>query len=75
MTAARSSLVAERAVPHAGDYPYIPADTPHLLVNSDTEDMVCLVARTGPDEQEGVRLLALPVWLASRLGPLPRGAG
>ncbi|WP_137991733.1 cupin [Streptomyces vilmorinianum] len=39
------------------------------------EDMVCLVARTDPDEQEGVRLLELPVRLASRVGPLPVGAG
>ncbi|MGW7006412.1 cupin domain-containing protein [Streptomyces sp. NPDC054933] len=67
--------MAERTVLHAGDYIHIPADTPHMPVNSGTEDMVCVVARTDPDEQEGVRLLDLPAWLESRLGPLLVGAG
>ncbi|MFE1775194.1 cupin domain-containing protein [Streptomyces sp. NPDC059008] len=67
--------LAEHVVLHAGDYFYIPANTPHMPVNSGTEAMVCLVARTDPDEQEGVRLLNLPTWLETRLGPLPVGAG
>ncbi|MGW2588085.1 hypothetical protein ACWCYZ_43725 [Streptomyces virginiae] len=46
-----------------------------MPVNPGTQDMECLVARTDPNEQEGVRLLDLPVWLESRVGPLPVGAG
>ncbi|MEU7069935.1 cupin domain-containing protein [Streptomyces narbonensis] len=67
--------LTEHVVLAAGDYLHIPADTPHMPVNSGDRDMVCLVARTDPDEQEGVRLLDLPVWLESRVGPLPVGAG
>lgn len=67
--------LAEHVVLAAGDYLHIPADTPHMPVNSADQDMVCLVARTDPDEQEGVRLLDLPIWLESRVGPLPVGAG
>ncbi|MFF8269112.1 cupin domain-containing protein [Streptomyces sp. NPDC016562] len=67
--------LAEHTVLRAGDYIYIPADTPHLPVNSGAEDMVCLVARTDPNEQEGVRLLPLPARLEQRLGLLPVGAG
>ncbi|MGW7453498.1 cupin domain-containing protein [Streptomyces sp. NPDC054787] len=59
----------------AGDYIHIPADTPHMPVNTGDQNMVCLVARTDPDEQEGVRLLDLPQELASRLGMLTVGAG
>ncbi|MFJ4356082.1 hypothetical protein ACIP25_07305 [Streptomyces massasporeus] len=46
-----------------------------MPVNSGMEDMVCLVARTDPNEQEGVRLLDLPTWLEDRVGPLVVGAG
>ncbi|WP_058041858.1 cupin domain-containing protein [Streptomyces roseifaciens] len=67
--------LAEHVVLHAGDYFHIPADTPHMPVNSSGEDMVCLVARTDPDEQEGVRLLELPDWLEERLGLLTVGVG
>lgn len=67
--------LAEHVVLRAGDYIHIPADTPHLPVDTGAEDMVCLVARTDPDEQEGVRLLDLPSWLDTRVGPLPVGAG
>ncbi|MCC3774455.1 cupin domain-containing protein [Streptomyces sp. UNOB3_S3] len=67
--------LAEHVVLRAGDYLYIPADTPHMPVNTGTEDMVCLVARTDPDEQEGVRLLDLPAWLAAQVDLLPVGAG
>ncbi|GGR32882.1 hypothetical protein GCM10010219_42180 [Streptomyces netropsis] len=67
--------LAEHVVLHAGDYLHIPADTPHMPVNSGTEDMVCLVARTDPDEQERVRLLDLPAWLGTRLGSLSVGVG
>ncbi|WP_405978759.1 cupin domain-containing protein [Streptomyces sp. NBC_00158] len=66
---------ARHLVLRAGEYLYIPADTPHMPVNTGTEDMVCLVARTDPDEQEGVRLLPLPERLAALVGSLPVGAG
>ncbi|MEE1752806.1 cupin domain-containing protein [Streptomyces sp. SP18CS02] len=67
--------LGEHVVLHAGDYMHIPAGTPHMPVNTGDEDMVCLVARTDPNEQEGVRLLELPAWLEDRVGPLPVGAG
>lgn len=42
----------------AGDFLYIPADTPHLPYNlSTTEDCVAVIARTDPNEQESVVLL------------------
>ncbi len=42
----------------AGDFLYIPADTPHLPYNlSSTEDCVAVIARTDPNEQESVVLL------------------
>ncbi|MET9431565.1 cupin domain-containing protein [Streptomyces sp. NPDC003036] len=67
--------LTEHVVLGAGDYIHIPANTPHLPVNTGDQDMVCLVARTDPNEQEGVRLLDLPAWLESRVGPLVAGAG
>jgi uncharacterized RmlC-like cupin family protein len=45
-------------ITHAGDFVYIPADTPHLPYNrSATEPAVAVVARTDPNEQESVVLL------------------
>ena len=42
----------------AGDFFYIPADVPHLPYNpSATEDVVAVIARTDPNEQESVMLL------------------
>ena len=42
----------------AGDFFYIPADVPHLPYNpSQTEDVVAVIARTDPNEQESVVLL------------------
>ena len=42
----------------AGDFLYIPANTPHLPYNpSDTEPCVGVVARTDPNEQESITLL------------------
>ena len=41
-----------------GDLFYIPANVPHLPYNpSDTEEVVALIARTDPKEQESVILL------------------
>ena len=45
-------------VSRAGDFVYIPADTPHLAYNrSRTEPAMAVVARTDPNEQESVVLL------------------
>jgi len=44
-----------------GDFVYIPANMPHLPYNpSGSEPCVGLVARTDPNEQESVTLLAIP---------------
>ena len=41
-----------------GEFLYIPANVPHLPYNmSDTEACVAIVARTDPNEQEGVVLM------------------
>jgi uncharacterized RmlC-like cupin family protein len=41
----------------AGDFIFIPADVPHQPVNlSDTEEVVAIVARNDPNEQESVVL-------------------
>ena len=41
----------------AGDFIFIPADVPHQPVNlSDTEEVVAVVARNDPNEQESVVL-------------------
>ena len=43
---------------HAGDFLYVPANTPHLPYNpSESEACVGLMARTDPNEQESVTLL------------------
>jgi uncharacterized RmlC-like cupin family protein len=42
-----------------GDFFFIPADVPHLPYNpSKTEEVVALIARTDPNEQESVVLLS-----------------
>ena len=46
----------------AGDFLYIPANTPHLPYNaSDTEPCVGVVARTDPNEQESVTTPEFPI--------------
>ena len=45
----------------AGDFLYIPANTPHLPYNaSDVEPCVGVIARTDPNEQESVTLVDIP---------------
>jgi uncharacterized RmlC-like cupin family protein len=45
---------------HAGDFLYIPANVPHLPYNpSESVPCVGLIARTDPNEQESVTLLAI----------------
>jgi len=56
------TLYGERLEHHivsrAGDFVYIPADTPHLAYNrSQTEPVTAVVARTDPNEQESVVML------------------
>jgi uncharacterized RmlC-like cupin family protein len=41
----------------AGDYLYIPADCPHLPVNTGDVEAFAVLARTDPNEQESVVLL------------------
>ncbi|AUY53920.1 cupin domain-containing protein [Streptomyces sp. CB01881] len=64
----------EHTVLKSGDYLYIPPDTPHVPVNTGAVDMVAVVARTDPDEQEGVRLIDPPQWLMDRIGSLREAA-
>jgi uncharacterized RmlC-like cupin family protein len=43
------------------DFLRIPADVPHQPVNlSDTEEVIAVVARNDPNEQESVVVLELP---------------
>jgi uncharacterized RmlC-like cupin family protein len=49
----------EHLFAQAGDFVYIPADMPHLPYNaSGTQSCVAVIARTDPNEQESVVLLA-----------------
>jgi len=51
----------EHARMRAGDFVYIPANTPHLPYNlSDSVPCVGVVARTDPNQQESVTLLPIP---------------
>ncbi|ADG11507.1 cupin domain-containing protein [Caulobacter segnis] len=50
----------EHARIHAGDYFYIPANMPHLPYNDGEVPFVAVIARTDPNEQEGVVLLDDP---------------
>ena len=47
----------EHLVVRAGEMLYIPANMPHLPVNTSDEPCVCVLARTDPHEQESVVLL------------------
>jgi uncharacterized RmlC-like cupin family protein len=52
----------KRLTVRAGDFLYIPANTPHLPYNlSRTETCTAVVARTDPNEQESVVLYDVPV--------------
>jgi uncharacterized RmlC-like cupin family protein len=41
----------------SGDYVYIPADVPHLVLNRSGEATTALIAHTAADDQEGTVLL------------------
>ena len=45
----------QSSINEAGDFIFIPADVPHQPVNlSDTEEVIAIVARNDPNEQESV---------------------
>lgn len=41
----------------AGEYSYIPADTPHVVLNASDADCRALIAHTAASDQEGIVLL------------------
>lgn len=47
----------QRTEMEAGDYLYIPADCPHLPINTGSVEAFGVLARTDPNEQESVVLL------------------
>jgi len=47
----------ELLLARAGDYVYIPADMPHLVINRSGASCRALVAHTAADDQEGIVLL------------------
>lgn len=47
--------LAESVVNEAGDFIFIPADVPHQAINlSNSEEVIAIVARNDPNEQESV---------------------
>ncbi len=47
--------LSESVINEAGDFIFIPANLPHQPVNiSDTEEVIAIVARNDPNEQESV---------------------
>lgn len=49
--------LGEYLVARAGEYVYVPAGTPHLVLNRSDERCIALVAHTSPDDQAGIVLL------------------
>jgi uncharacterized RmlC-like cupin family protein len=47
----------ERLTARAGEYVYVPADTPHRVMNRSGGTCRAVVAHTAPDDQEGIVLL------------------
>ena len=45
------------AIARAGEYVYIPADMPHLVVNASSAPCRAVVAHSAADDQEGIVLL------------------
>lgn len=49
--------LAQSSINEAGDFIFIPPNMPHLPINlSDTEEVIAVVARNDPNEQESVVL-------------------
>lgn len=49
--------LAERLITGPGDYLYIPAEMPHVVVNRSPAPCVAVVAHTAPDDQAGIVML------------------
>ena len=49
--------LGELLLARAGEYVYIPADTPHLVINRSGAQCRALVAHTAADDQAGIVLL------------------
>jgi uncharacterized RmlC-like cupin family protein len=49
--------LGQHDVVNAGEYIYIPANCPHVVVNRGQTPVVAIIARTDPHEQESVVLL------------------
>jgi uncharacterized RmlC-like cupin family protein len=49
--------LGERLRARAGEYLYIPADMPHLVINRSGADCLAVVAHTAADDQAGIVLL------------------
>jgi len=47
----------EHLLARAGEYVYVPADTPHLVINRSNADCRAVVTHTSPDDQAGIVLL------------------
>jgi uncharacterized RmlC-like cupin family protein len=47
----------ELVVGHAGEYMYVPADMPHLVMNRSGAVCRAIVAHTAPDDQAGIVML------------------
>ena len=61
------------SINQAGDFIFIPPDVPHQPVNlSDTEQVIAVVARNDPNEQESVVLYEERAWPAVASKESPR---
>lgn len=49
--------LGQHLVARAGEYVYVPAGTPHLVLNRSAERCIALVAHTSSDDQAGIVLL------------------
>lgn len=64
--------LARQSAIRAGDFLYIPPDTPHLAVNRGDVTSIAVVARTDPADQPGAIVIELPRHL-SDLSSYPVG--
>jgi len=59
--------LSESVINEAGDFIFIPANVPHQPMNiSDTEEVIAIVARNDPNEQESVTLYEITREIFSR---------
>lgn len=50
-----------RLAASGGDYMYVPADTPHLVMNNSAAPCVAVIAHTAGDDQEGIEMWEGPI--------------